>query len=263
MAAIKRCKNGSLPASIAGSMINYFNHTLDFFKLVDVFICPSTFLRNKFIEFNFNPEKLRLIRLFANLPKIRNQGPGEYGIYLGRLEREKGVYQLLKAIEGTDIPFKFIGDGRAKQDLVRMAARKKLKHIEFTGFKSGYELNSLISGALFAVVPALIYEIGPLTIPEVFSFAKPVIGFRMGGIPEIIQHGKTGFILDDFEPETLRQKMIDLYSHPEKAVAMGQQARHYVESAHNPEQHCQEVLDIYYKLTANRPETISRQTHTS
>jgi len=251
MAALKRCKKGSLSASVVGSLINYFNHTVNFYKFVDAFICPANFVKNKFIEFNFSPKKLFLIPHFVDLPEIRDQAVGKYGIYIGRIEREKGVYSLLKALEGTQIPFKFVGDGSAKQDLIRKAGEKNLGQVDFTGFKTGSELNSLISGALFSVAPSLVYEVGPLTVLEAFSFAKPVIGFKIGGIPEMIQNDKTGFIIDDFSPETLRQKMIALYANPEKAVLMGKRARRYVESAHNAEHHCDQVLGVYARCVGD------------
>ena len=160
---------------------------------------------------------------------------------------------LLEALKGTEIPFKFIGAGSAKQDLVRKTAEKNLRQVEFTGFKTGDELNSLIAGALFSVVPSLVYEVGPLTVLDAFSFAKPVIGFKIGGIPEMIQNNKTGFIIDDFSPETLRQKMIALYDNPEKAVLMGKRARRYVESAHNAQYHCDRILRIYSRFASDAP----------
>ena len=142
---------------LVGAMINYFNHSLDFFIHVDVFICPSVFSRDRFIEFKFKPEKLLLIRYLVDLPENLDQEAGKYGIYIGRREREKGVYLLLKALEDTDIPLKFIGDGSAKQELLRRAEKRNLRKVEFTGFKTGEELKSLVSGALFAVVPSLVY----------------------------------------------------------------------------------------------------------
>lgn len=253
MAALKRCKKGSLPASVVGSLINYFNHTVDFYKFVDAFICPSNFLRDKFIEFDFSPEKLFSVPHFVDLHEIRRHEAGKYGIYIGRIEREKGVYLLLKALEGTQIPFKFIGDGSARQDLIRKAEEKNLRQVEFTGFKTGDELNSLIAGALFSVVPSLVYEVGPLTVLEASSFAKPVIGFKIGGIPEMIQNDKTGFIIDDFSPEALRKKMIALYNNPEKAVLMGARARRYVESAHNAQYHCDRIFRIYSRFASDAP----------
>ncbi len=249
MAALKRCNNGSLPASVTGALVHYFNHTLDFFRFVDAFVCPSRFLKDKFIEFNFPPEKLFRLPLFVNLPQARPSRAGAYGLYFGRIEREKGVYLLLEALAGTGIPFKFVGDGAARQDLVRSAREMNLGQVAFTGFKTGNELEALLSGALFCVVPSLVYEVGPLTALEAFSFAKPVIGFNIGGIPELVQNDETGYILDDFSPRALRQKITYLYRHPEKAVRMGQKALRYVRSTHDAEHHCDRILGLYARFT--------------
>ncbi len=250
MAALKRCGNGSLPASVTGSLIHSFNHTLDLFRFVDVFVCPSRFVRDKFIAFNFRPEKLVWLPNFVDLPEIRPSATGRYGIFLGRIEREKGVYPLLEALQETGIPFKFIGDGSARQDLVRKARGMGLQDVEFTGYKTGDELKDLISGAMFCVVPSLVYEVGPLAVLDAFSFAKPVIGFKIGGIPEMVRNDETGYILDDFSPRALRQKMLFLYRHPEKAALMGQRARRYVTATHDAERHCDRILRIYGRFSA-------------
>ncbi len=249
MAARKRCSDGGLPASVTGCLIQYFNHRLDFFRFVDAFICPSRFLRDRYIAFRFPPEKLTWLPNFVDLPEVRQAPPGGYGIFLGRIEREKGVYLLLEALAGAGIPFKFIGDGSAKEALARKAQEMGLGEVEFTGFKTGGELEALISGALFCVVPSLVYEVGPLVVLDAFSHAKPVIGFKIGGIPEMIRDGETGFVLDDFSPQSLRQKMTTLYNDPRKAARMGERARRYVKAAHHPERHCDRVLGLYGRLT--------------
>jgi glycosyltransferase involved in cell wall biosynthesis len=69
------------------------------------------------------------------------------------------------------------------------------KNIEFLGYKSGRELSELIRQASFVIVPSEWYENNPLTILEAYSHGKPVIGSRIGGIPEIIEEVKPGFFL--------------------------------------------------------------------
>ena len=70
------------------------------------------------------------------------------------------------------------------------------QNIEFLGYKTGHELSELIRHASFVIVPSEWYENNPLTILEAYSQGKPVIGSAIGGIPEIIDEGKTGFLFE-------------------------------------------------------------------
>ena len=68
-----------------------------------------------------------------------------------------------------------------------------MHNVEFLGYKRGKELTDLVSNAYFVVVPSEWYENNPMTIIEAYSVGTPVIGAKIGGIPEIVVDGKTGY----------------------------------------------------------------------
>lgn len=72
-----------------------------------------------------------------------------------------------------------------------------IPNIEYVGFKTGDELIKLIKEAVCSVYPSIWYENCPLSVMESISYGTPVIGANIGGIPELIDDGKTGVL---FEP---------------------------------------------------------------
>ena len=125
-----------------------------------------------------------------------------------------------------------------------------ITNIEFLGYKSGHELSELIRHASFVIVPSEWYENNPLTILEAYSHGKPVIGSRIGGIPEIIVEGKTGFLFEAGNQAQLKRcagksrfafrKMII------KKCQMA--ARDFAGSHFNPDTHYNELMNIYKEL---------------
>ena len=73
---------------------------------------------------------------------------------------------------------------------------KDINNIEYVGFKGGKELYKLIAEASLSVCPSEWYENCPFSVIESISLGTPVVGSRMGGIPELIEEGKTGELFE-------------------------------------------------------------------
>ncbi len=245
-AALKKCKKNSFLQSFMGCLFQYFNHAFKLYNHVDAFICPSQFVKNKFIEFGFPSDKLHQISYFTDSSKVVPvYNSQDYGLFFGRLSLEKGLDVLLDALKNTEIPFKIVGDGESKNVYMKMADDLGLDNVEFLGPKYGDELVSVISKARFIVVPSAWYEVVGLVTVEAFACGKPVIGCRIGGIPEIILENKTGLLFDYNNHIELRDKMEKLYSDPELASDMGRHARLWVEKEYNPGLHFNRLMKLY------------------
>ena len=83
-----------------------------------------------------------------------------------------------------------------------------MDNVEFLGYQSGEPLQKLVSNAYFIMVPSEWYENNPMTIIEGYAAGVPVIGAKIGGIPEIIEDGRTGYLFDSGNKEEL-VKMIN------------------------------------------------------
>ena len=95
------------------------------------------------------------------------------------------------------------------------------------------------------VLPSVWYENNPRSVIESFALGKPVIGSRIGGIPELVQDGITGLTFEPGNPRSLREKIEALIREPDKFIEMGKNARRLVETKLNPEVHYQELMKIY------------------
>ena len=202
---IKRCSQNSLTQSAILAADAYFRKKI--IKPVDVidhFLFVSHFAKNKHVEFEskYNSKSSVLYNFNVNLKDIKSiKNKGNYFLFYGRLSREKGISTLIDAAINANIKLKVVGEG------LLLPKYKKLKHknIEFLGFKSGAELWSLIYNSSFVVVPSEWYENNPLTIIEAYSFGKPVIGARIGGIPEIIKENITGYLFPSGDKKKIRK----------------------------------------------------------
>jgi glycosyltransferase involved in cell wall biosynthesis len=248
-AVFRKCKKGSLPASLMGAMIQYFNLLGRFKHSADLFICPSRFLKDQYREFGYPEEKLIRLPYFTQMKDIDPHYSGEgYGLFFGRLDYEKGVDILLNALRGTDLPFKIVGNGRCREHLEQYAKNLGLMNVVFTGALYGDDLSRMISGANFVVVPSRWYEVTGLVILEANAHGKPAVASRIGGIPEVIKDGDTGLLFDYTNPGDLREKMLILFKNPELCSDMGRKARLYVETNHAPDEHYRKIMEIYNSL---------------
>ena len=83
--------------------------------------------------------------------------------------------------------------------------------MEFLGYKSGKELTDLVENAYFIIVPSEWYENNPMTIIEGYAAGVPVIGTNIGGIPEIIEEGVTGYLFTPANSDSLPAEQYSNY----------------------------------------------------
>lgn len=252
MAAWNRCHKDSLIASTIVSIEAYFNHFLNKYrKNVRLFISPSLFLKQKLIEFGWPENKIAYVPNFVTLSDfVPEYNPGKYFLYLGRLSSEKGILTLIEAfmkLPSNEVGLCIVGDGPLKSQLESKAAPDA--RIRFTGYLSGKALKEATQCALAVVVPSEWYENAPLSVLEALAFGKPVIGARIGGIPEMIEEGLDGYLFQSGNMEDLRTKLETFLKLPDSRIReMGQMARQKVERSYNPELHYEYLSDIYSKL---------------
>jgi len=132
-----------------------------------------------------------------------------------------------------------------KESLVSEIRRREIRNIQLLGFKVGEDLRNEIKKSMFVVVPSIWYENYPFTVVEGFALGKPVVGSRIGGIPEMIKDDESGLTFEAGNAEDLRGKILVLLENPTKIVEMGQRARSFVERELNAEKHYAGLKGIY------------------
>ena len=168
--------------------------------------------------------------------------------YFGRLSKEKGLFTLIEAIRNIpDITLKIIGQGFAKEKLQEKIKSDEITNVKFLGYKTGEELNNEIRNSIFVVLPSECYENNPRSVIEAFALGKPVIGARIGGIPELVKDNETGLTFNPGDSKDLSLKIKELLDSPDEIRAMGKRARGFVETELNAEKHYQKLMTIYEK----------------
>lgn len=248
-----RCFKNSYLLSFLGMTEAYLHHWLKIYeKNIDVFISPSRFLRTKFLEFGWPSERIQWIPNFAPLDVSSRETPSCHGfICFGAVNEIKGVPWLLRSLETISEPvhLKIVGEGNGLGESLHLAKPSHHK-IEFLPFQPPTELYQNIQSALFTVVPSLWYENNPMTILESYALGRSVVAPNQGGIPELIEHGRTGLLFEAGNSRSLTDQIRQLLQNPQKALDMGRQAKEKFEKEFNAELHYQRILKIYQELSA-------------
>ena len=252
-AILNRCHKNSLIASAIYSFETYFNYFFNKYKKnVDFFISPSKFLKAKLIEFGFPEKRIEYIPNFLSVKDFEpNYQPGDYFLYLGRLSSEKGIETLIQTflnMKRSDLHLKIVGEGPLETDLKEIG--RSDSRISFSGYLTGARLVEVTKNALAVVVPSEWYENAPLSVLEAMAYGKPVIGARIGGIPEMIDHGRNGFLFESANVQSLTQTMSKLLDMNRNAIiAMGRSSRGKVETEYNSDIHYNRLITLYRKAT--------------
>jgi glycosyltransferase involved in cell wall biosynthesis len=190
---------------------------------------------------------IRHLPNFIDLDQFPTQAlpPQRSFVYFGRLAAEKGLRTLLTAAAGLPATVKIIGDGPQRAELESLARQQAPGKVLFLGYLRGADLQREVQQSLAVIQPSEWYENNPLSVLEAFACGKPVIGSNLGGIPELIQDGRTGLTFTAGQAEELRARMAWLLERPEQAAAMGQTARDLVREKYNEESHAAALLGIY------------------
>lgn len=206
-----KCMPGSLPGAIIGyyEMKCWSRERLQ--KYTDVFIAPSRFMMETVVRGGYRPEKLRVLCNFIDVGKCQNPSfqKGDYYVFLGRVNEVKGIRTLCKA--AARLPYKLIviGGGELLSEL--RTQYKETANIEFIGQKDWKDFRPILESARFMVLPAEWSENNPLTIIEAQSLGTPVLGARIGGIPELIEEGVTGMTFESRNVDDLKDKIQQMF----------------------------------------------------
>jgi len=254
---IKRCTRGSYTQSLLNAVEMYVHHTiLNIYEQVDVFVSPSRFLEKKLKEAGFEGK----IVYFPHFVWVDDFAPCHTWeentvLYFGRLSPEKGIFTLIEALKGQEAQCNIIGDGPLKQELEREVNDHAITNISLSGHKSWKEMMGILRRAMFVVLPSEWYENSPRVIYEAYAIGKPVVGARIGGIPELVKDNQTGLTFTPGDASDLRKKILHLWHNPEKVVWLGRNARKFVEENFGPERYYERLIELYDCIKEKHIET--------
>lgn len=244
-----KCINNQFWPSLAGTLEAYYYKYKKVWNRINLFICPSEFMKNKMVEYGFSKNKMRVIKnQFALNPEVKPLGQAI--VYLGRLHYEKGIREFMHAArELRNYPIIIAGTGPDEEWIDKYIEQYSLTQIKRVGWVDGKKKEQLLNLARVVVVPSLFYENCSLSILEAISFGRLVVATDRGGNSEIVIDGETGFLARSEDSQDLARAIKQAMKLPiieaEKIVKRG---RELVKNNHNPEKYFNELEKVYKEV---------------
>ena len=211
---------------------------------VDLYFALSESQREQYVKAGYSPDQIAVKPGFVEPDSGMGSGPREFALYAGRLESSKGVHNLVQAWEGSSERLKLVGEGPLSQALQEQTSGTA--NIELLGRLPRQEVAILMKQARFIVVPSLAPEAFGRVVMESFSGGTPVICTDAGALPDLVEHGTTGFVYKAGCVEELRTCLETMNALSEERISqMRQAARREFEMRYTPEQNLELLLRIY------------------
>ncbi len=151
-------------------------------------------------------------------------------LFVGRLVEQKGLEYLLQAMpsvirEFNDTVLLIVGDGNCRNELENLTKKLGLqKYVQFLGSLPSDQIPAIMSLATVFVLPSLVESFG-IVLAEALSMEKPVIASKVGGVPEVVEEGKTGILVSRMDVKGLSNSIASVLSDQNRAKAMAIEGR--------------------------------------
>ena len=236
----KRCVKGSLAASLIRVFGMKVHQLMNVYKDVDAFVTPSLFLKEKLAANGFDRNKIHHIPTFTtSVTEETRQTVGNYGLYFGRIEVEKGVDTVVRAYELLkDHKAVIMGDDTSEE------GERLKKYVKDKG------LTNIIRNARFVMIPSIWYDNLPNTALESFNKEKPVIASNLGSLPELVNDGENGFLIDPYKPEELAEAVKKL-DDDELVLKMGKCSKDILKKRFSKEAHLKALVELFESVEAS------------
>ena len=226
-----KCIHGSIAKSFIGTIEAMLWNRNGVYKNFDKIICCSEFLKKKMDTNPVFAKKSIALHNFVEKAVNKDVDKKDYVLYFGRFSVEKGIGTLTKAAKELPyVQFIFAGTGPLEREINGIA------NIKNVGFQKGEALEKLIREANFTVCPSEWYENCPFSVMESQMFGTPVLGANIGGIPELIEVGKTGELFESGNKEELKNKIVEMLSKQYKVDKV---------NFDTIDEYCQKLIRIY------------------
>jgi glycosyltransferase involved in cell wall biosynthesis len=177
-------------------------------------------------------------------------------LFVGRLNAQKGLELLLHALSrlpDSSISLDVVGDGENREALVSLATGLGLAgRVRWHGQLEQSRLAEFYRRATALVVPSVGEGLGLVAV-EAQLCGTPVVAFDSGGLPDVVQHDRTGILVNDVDAGALAAALGSLIARPDRGAALGAAARLHALATFAPESVARRYADIYRSAIAGRP----------
>jgi glycosyltransferase involved in cell wall biosynthesis len=250
-AQIERCCFGRSPLTHARRLAQVYSF-IRIYRSIPILV-GSNFMQ-QLLHRNAIPlgliEVLPPILLDHSCPEFAPAPDSRTMLFVGRLVPEKGLRQLIEtlALLGADWELIVAGEGEERDACRALAAQLNVSHkVKFVGWLSQSEMESLYQRSSLVVVPSLWPEPFGRVGPEAFFHGRPVIAFAVGGTPDWLEDGVSGYLVPPGDFVQLRHRIQMLLESPERQVQMGNNARAQALKAWNADLHVNSLVHYLVK----------------
>jgi len=222
-------------------------------KKVDTYIAVSEFSRRKAIESGLPGGKIT-VKADSVHPdpgeRVTDKG---YAVYCGRLDKEKGLFTMLKAwTQVRKMSLKIVGDGPLMKDINAFVRENRMEDVECLGYREKEETVKTVKNASFTICPSEWHEAFGRVIIEAFACGVPVIASRIGGPAEIVTDGWNGLHFRPGDVEDLAAKIKWAIANPGEMRKMGRNARQAFLDKYSGGHNYEKLVAIYETILKNR-----------
>jgi len=203
-------------------------------------------------QYNIDEEKMRVVYQGVDVERFTpSKCEGKTVLFVGRLHQRKGVDRLLRAFkkvvkEEPEAKLLIAGRGEGEQEYKALAKKLALgASVKFLGHFPEEELPGLYSSASLFVMPSY-YEGFGLVLLEGMASGLPVLAFDTGVVPEIIENGRNGFMVED--DNDLADRVLEILADEQKRKAMGKRSRAIVEEKLTWDRTAKGTIEVYKEL---------------
>jgi len=251
-AVMRGCyRNSRLQTGAAALMLGTHRALGTWKDAIDAYSAPSAFCLKRMAVGGIPRNKITLRPNFLlRDPGARTRSDG-FALFVGRLCVEKGVLNLLSAWRQLrKLPLVIVGDGPLRDEAERYVAQNGMEHVRFTGTLPADETIAWMKLARFLVCPSISCETFGMTVLEAAACGVATVGSRSGAIPELVEEGKTGVLVDSRNTDALAEKVGWAWSHPVAMNGMGAAARQRYLQHYTAEKSYDALMQLYGSVYA-------------
>jgi len=208
-------------------------------------------MKELFLQHGFQDHQVKIINLFVDVPNSQdepNLSRDPNVVFVGRIDRYKGVDFLLKSLSKIKASFKcnVVGEGPLLAHCKRLSRRLGLeKSVTFLGWLPREEAEVYLGDANIVVVPSVMPEAFGMVGLEAMAREKPVVAFDNGGISDWLEDGRTGYLVPSKDTAAMADRIDFLLGNPEHAQQLGNAGRQSVERNFNKRKHFDRLIGVF------------------
>lgn len=234
----------------------------ELFREGDLFCPVSKSLQKRIVDEGCSEKKVVVVRSgidcqkFPYSRKKKSDGEPIKIITIGRLVEKKGIQYALEAIarlvtSGRDIHYVVVGDGALRGDLECLIEDLGIgSHVQLLGWRNQGEVIQLLQDMHILVAPSITAINGdqegiPNVVKEAMALGLPVISTFHSGIPELVEDGVSGFLVNERDVDSLTDRLSYMVDHPEIWPNMGKAGSEYIQKNYDMNTLNDQLVELY------------------